>query len=229
MIRLTPLLVFAFASVSCITPPPMDDQPSPSPGQGDTTISAPPRQDDPVPVPPPVAPVPRSERPFATQEAGLGFGRDSAWIQSRTNVGRNSLIDAGLYFTDHETIFNIGILQIGRPKPESPLALGAGVSFYGGTLRNPLDDFSAVALSGIAKYRIEAMLPGTLMAEVSYAPEALAFGDADSLIDAKFTFEIELASTAAILIGYRWYEVGITDNFNLKLEDSVIIGVRLGF
>ena len=207
----------------------MDDQPSPSPGQGDTTTSNPPRQDDPVPVaPPPAATVPQSQRPFAT-EAGLVFGRDSAWIQSRTNVGKNSLIDAGLYFTDHETIFNIGILQIGRPKPASPLALGAGVSFYGGTLRNPLDDFSAVALSGIAKYRIEAALPGTLMAQISYAPEALAFGDANSLVDAKFTFELELASTAAILVGYRWYEVGITDSFNVKLENSAIIGVRLGF
>lgn len=228
MIRLTPLFVFAFASLSCITPPPMDDQPSSSPGQGDTTTSNPPRQEDPVPAPPPAAPVPQSQRPFAT-EAGLVFGRDSAWIQSRTNVGKNSLIDAGLYFTDHETIFNIGILQIGQRKPDSPLALGAGVSFYGGTLRNPLDDFSAVALSGIAKYRIEAALPGTLIAQVSYAPEALAFGDADSLIDAKFTFELELASSAAILIGYRWYEVGITENFNVKLEDSAIIGVRLGF
>ncbi|MEM9379872.1 MAG: hypothetical protein AAGB93_07960 [Planctomycetota bacterium] len=242
MRRLAILATLALAS--CITPPPMepyDGAPSSSGTardpvlgssggpQADGRHGAATPQNPGGSYDPPLAPPPEPQkRPVLTQ-AGLVFGRDAAWLHARAAFPGGTLIDGGLFFGEEDTVFNIGALRTGKPRPDAPLTLGAGLGFYGGELRGPLDFFGSVVLTGMAHYVIESTYPVRLKGQVSAAPDATTFGDANSLIDALFSIELELASNASVLVGYRFFEIGIPNQNDLTLQNSALVGVRLGF
>ncbi|MEM6671346.1 MAG: hypothetical protein AAF726_00800 [Planctomycetota bacterium] len=242
MRRLAILATFTFmgALTGCITPPPMEPyrgSPPPSERVQDPVmdergvvrdVEAAPQDPRGTYDPPPAAPPEPQKRPVLTQ-AGLVFGRDAAWLHARVGFPGGTLIDGGLFFGEEDTVFNIGALRTGQPRPDSPLTLGAGLGFYGGELRGPLDFFGSVVLTGMAHYVIETTYPVKLKGQVSAAPDATTFGDANSLIDALFSIELELASNASIIVGYRFFEIGIPNQVDLTLQNSALVGVRLGF
>ena len=166
--------------------------------------------------------------PFVTQ-FGLVFGNDSAWVDTRTQVGSGTIVDAGVYFSEEDVVFDIGFVRMGQAREGSPLTLGAGIGFQAGSLEDPLDFVSALVLTGIAAYHFDSSYRTRILGKASFSPDVTTFGDADSMIDARVGLELDLGDFASVGVGYRYYEWGVDDAEDRKLEDNAYVGVRLAF
>lgn len=249
------LLLAPLALVGCIQPPPVErypvDVPDDAPPAGDpyqpggqpgavagggTSGYDPYRSSyqEPPPQSPQTQNPGQAQQPTgfpASTEFGLVFGRNSAWVQSRTRVRSGSLVDAGIYFTEDDFVFDLGFIRMGAAAPNSPLVLGAGIGFQAGSLDEPIDFVSAISLTALAAYYFDSQYRTRLMGQVSFAPDVTTFGDADALVDARAGVEFELGEFASVMVGYRFYEWGVDsmDGEDVELEDGAFFGVRLAF
>ncbi|MEM6672961.1 MAG: YfaZ family outer membrane protein [Planctomycetota bacterium] len=213
-------LAFAVALAGCAAPAVRQTTSPPPPSEPRTQA---PRQG--TAAPSTSAPAPPQRR----TDVSLAFSSDAGWLDTRTTLSPQTYLDAGVFFTDDEVLADVGLLRVGRPSETSPLEIGAGVGVYGGLLDDPLDYVVAIPLKFYGSYTFQIGFPLRVVGNVAYAPDITTFVDGDSLLDARVSAELELTPQATVVVGYRYYEIGVDDRRDVELIDGLLFGVRLGF
>lgn len=107
------------------------------------------------------------------------------------------------------------------------LGMGAKVNF---TQVNTMD-FISVPLGVEGSYTIatKEFVPMHLNAAIYYAPSVLAMRDADSYLESRVSFDLEVIENGNITLGYRNIETNYENNQDFRYNRSAYLGFKLKF
>lgn len=155
-------------------------------------------------------------------------------------------IGAALFFNENDDIAaSLGALVSGSSAGKNrALQFGAGARLYVASLeRDPVtitngtqvvtdddDNIAALGIGGKASYIFPAHTPMAVSLELYYAPDITSFGDNQNIFDAQARFELEIAPSTRMYVGYRKLEAELkTSGADYVLDESGHIGVRFSF
>lgn len=109
--------------------------------------------------------------------------------------------------------------------------LAIGAKAYAGKFDElPEDKLGAVGLGGKFSYVIPNSTPMAAYFEAYLAPSITSFGDIDGLFEWNIGFELEVAPSAKVYIGYREIEAELAiSNIDYDLDDAVHVGINFTF
>lgn len=169
------------------------------------------------------------------------FDNDSQIRIGGANVG------AALLFNENDDVaLMLGALITGSSAGQNrALQFGAGARLFAAQLDRspgkivngevvPAGDndeiIAGLAVGGSASYIFPSRTPMAISAEIFYAPNITSFGDNEDIIDAHIRFELEVAPSTRIYIGYRNLEAKLeTGGLDHVLDDSAHFGVRFSY
>ena len=190
------------------------------------------------------------------QAAGLDIrvGGDAAQLEylrdSDSQIGIGGAdIGAAIFFNEADDIMvSLGAIISGSSAGRNrAVQFGAGARLYLASLdldvaSDPTnqnlatlnlqgqDTVGAAAIGGKISYLFPSNMPMAITGEIFYAPEIVAFGDNEDLLDLQIRFELEIAPTTRVYVGYRNLEVEMENNgLEYELDDSVHAGVRFSY
>ncbi len=171
----------------------------------------------------------------------ISLGNDSAEFvylfdsDTQVGIGGND-IGASIFFNDDDDVlatfkFLVTGNAIGRNRS---LQLGAGAKAYIGLIDNDIvgdeDTIAGVGVGGKIAYIFPAQTPMALSLEGYIAPDITSFGDNKDIVELLLRFELEVAPSTRIFIGYRDLEAEIEDlSLDYEFDESAHIGVRVSF
>jgi hypothetical protein len=144
-------------------------------------------------------------------------------------------VSAALFFNENDDIaLTVGAIVTGNSTGKNrALQFGAGVSAYGAELDTAVgadETIASLAIGGRASYIFPSSTPMAVSLEVFYAPDITSFGDNEDLLDAQIRFELEVAPSTRIYVGYRKLEAELeTSGVEYQLDDSGHLGLRFSF
>ncbi|MBN1378277.1 MAG: hypothetical protein JXA04_03495 [Gammaproteobacteria bacterium] len=161
-------------------------------------------------------------------------------------------VGAALFFNENDDYAGIlGVMITGSSAGKNrALQFGAGARLYAAQLdRSPNDiidgelvapddndeTIAGVAIGGKVSYIFPSRTPMAVSAELFYAPDIVSFGDNKNILDAAIRFELEIAPSTRLYVGYRLLEAELEysgvlySNRKYKLDDSAHLGVRFSF
>lgn len=152
---------------------------------------------------------------------------DSTFIGASVLKGSDEHSSTGK--VDVKPYYEARFLMI-REIKDSGVKAGIGVkaNFTG------LSDYSytTIPLGLEAKYTLPAEIPVTVGASVYYAPESLAFSDANSFLEYRAYLNLEMIDRGSVVVGYRSldteYKVN-TVKSSINLNKSVYFGFKFAF
>ena len=148
-------------------------------------------------------------QPNSNIESGeLGFGLF-------LNEARDFVASANYYVEASELRFN-------------RLNIKAGPVAYAALLSTVNTDVFALALGAEARYLLLRNPRLTIVGQVAYAPDILAFGSADKMWDVDARAEIPLTERVIGFAGYRFFRVDLLEG-NAELVESLHVGLRYRF
>ena len=109
-----------------------------------------------------------------------------------------------------------------------------GMSMGMGAKLNFTKDYMAAPLGLEFAYKIPApdLIPMRLNGSLYYAPEVLSFSDADSYLEYRISYDIEVIKNGSITIGYRNIETNYKNSHtrgDFTYNDSFYAGFKIGF
>ncbi|WP_455210279.1 YfaZ family outer membrane protein [Kaarinaea lacus] len=144
-----------------------------------------------------------------------------------TTMGRTETSFGFLYNDEEKYVIDIGLLVIDVAGSKSPgLELGVGPKFYFADGKK--GEAIAIGLGGKLRYKIPAIQRLNFSLEGYYAPDIVAFANADNMYEVEFRTGYEILPTADIYAGYR----RIRAKFDLgdeTLDESIMFGFKLSF
>lgn len=155
--------------------------------------------------------------------------------QFSNNIEPNTLFIGAKYLggdPEHSEDENISIdplleanLLMMKEVGNSGFKLGMGVKF------EFTKNYAALPLGVEGSYTINTkeFVPMHLNASVYYAPEVLAMRDADSYMEARVSFDIELIQNGNVTVGYRNIETDYLNNEDRTYNRSAYLGFKLKF
>ena len=162
----------------------------------------------------------------------LNLSNKSAQLRYATVIGGTTMgrseTSVGFLYTDEEKyVFDLGLLVVDVAGSKSPgLEIGVGPRFYAADGDN--GQAIAIGLGGRLRYKIPALQRLNFGLEGYYAPDIVAFADADNMYEVGFRMGYEILPTADVYAGYR----RIRAKFNLgdeTLDESLMFGFKLSF
>lgn len=140
-----------------------------------------------------------------------------------------------LYSNDDYRFLNLNFSV--RDNVFSPaLTLGLGLKGIIGRVDFPLKDYEAYALGfmfhGAYDFRDDrTQWPISALYRFTWAPSPLSFGDTDRYIDTDLTVHVHVVDSAAILVGYRVFDVRFSTHVERKkkIDDAVFFGLKMYF
>lgn len=116
------------------------------------------------------------------------------------------------------------------------LTLGLGLKGVAGSVDFPGKDYEVYALGfmfrGAYDFRDDRTeWPFSIVYGFTWAPSPLSFGDTDRYIDSDLTVHVHVVDSAAILIGYRFFDVRFSTDVERqkKNDDAVYFGLKMYF
>ncbi len=176
-------------------------------------------------------PVERSRFAQPRHELGLSFSDESVWFTYRSPFDRGIGHFTASFFTneDEDALWHFRFLRVGDPVADWPFDFGLGMGTYYVLLDTPDEEIPAITLSALGQYSIEAPYPMRLIADVSFAPDITTFNDGEGLVDFGLGLEVDLSDYVSGFLGYRFLEVEVEGVEDIELDQSLHLGVRLGF
>ena len=164
----------------------------------------------------------------------LAFSDETANIEVQTdseNFGfSGSDLSAALFFNDEDDFaISAGLLVDGTPAGDQPFTYGLGGKIYYIDADVPNATTTAIALGVGIKFHIPARMPMAVGGDIYFAPDITAFGDADSLLDFRIRFEMDVLPNATAFAGYRRFEIDLDQGGDYELDDNPHIGIRFQF
>jgi hypothetical protein len=148
-------------------------------------------------------------QPNSNIESGeLGFGLF-------LNEARDFVASANYYVEASELRYN-------------RLSIKAGPVAYAALLSTINTDVFALALGAEARYLLLRNPRLTIVGQVAYAPDILAFGSADKMWDVDARAEIPLTDRVVGFGGYRFFRIDLIEG-NAELVESLHVGLRYRF
>jgi hypothetical protein len=144
-----------------------------------------------------------------------------------TTVGRTEASLGFLYNDDEKYVLDIGLLVIDVAGSKSPgLEIGVGPKFY--FADGDKGEAAAIGLGGKLRYKIPALQRLNFSLEGYYAPDIVAFADANSMYEVEFRTGYEILPTADVYAGYRRIRAEF-DKGDETLDESIMFGFKLSF
>ncbi len=165
---------------------------------------------------------------------------------SQIGIG-GATVGAALLFNENDDIaFSIGALITGSSAGRNrALQFGAGARLYVAQLdrepgmvidgvvvaANDNDEtIASLAIGGSASYIFPSRTPMAISIELFYAPNITSFADNEDVVDAQIRFELEVAPSTRIYLGYRDLEAKMeSSGLDYVLDDSAHFGVRFSY
>ena len=165
---------------------------------------------------------------FALGSDDLGFAYRSGLHRGRgyTTVG---------FFVgdDDDVALHARLMRFSEPRAELPLGIGVGLGAFAAEIDSSEEDAFAITLTGAADYALDQAFgwayPTRVGVELSWAPDVATFADGERVLDLLGRVEVDLSTWATAFVGYRRLEVDVEDAGGVDLDDSLHLGVRLGF
>jgi hypothetical protein len=156
-------------------------------------------------------------------------------------------VGAALFFNENDDVAaTLGVMITGSSAGKNrALQFGAGAKLYAAQLdRSPGDvidgyvvlpddndeTIAGLAIGGKVSYIFPSRTPMAISTELFYAPSITSFGDNDNVLDAQVRFELEVAPSTRLYVGYRILEAELEySGSDYELDDSAHAGVRFSF
>jgi hypothetical protein len=148
-------------------------------------------------------------------------------------------VGAALFFNENDDIaLTLGVMVSGSSAGKNrALQFGAGAKLYAAQLdRSPgdVDDddetVAGLGIGGKVSYIFPSRTPMAISGELYYAPDITSFGDNKNILDAQIRFELEVAPSTRLYVGYRRLESELEySGEDYELDDSGHVGVRFSF
>lgn len=139
----------------------------------------------------------------------------------------------GLFYNDNSDLLLTGNLLAAGNIQGTSRAFNAAVGgkIYLGRFDDLDDDFlGALAIGGKLSYVVPSNTPMAVYFEAYVAPEITSFADIEGLLDWEIGFEIEVAPSASVYVGYRELEAELKNlNTDYELDDAAHVGLRFTF
>ena len=145
-------------------------------------------------------------------------------------VGR-AQVDAGVFFNEDRDLVAMvsGFSSIGGTDRFPRFQLRAGVRVYGTFLSLENEDVFGLGVGGDARYFLGRDRGSAIALELFYSPDITVFGTANNIKDASVRFEMGLRANTTVFVGYRTFEIDLTDRGTRDLDDDIHIGFRSQF
>ena len=156
-------------------------------------------------------------------------------------------VGAAVFVNEEDDVLGtIGAIITGSSAGKNrALQFGAGARLYAAALdRSPGDvidgevvapedndeTIASLAIGGKASYIFPARTPMAVSLELFYAPDITSFSDNENLLDVQLRFELEIAPSTRLYVGYRSLEAKLKySGDDYVLDDSGHVGVRFSF
>ncbi len=167
-------------------------------------------------------------------EFEIALGNETAnleYIDDAEVIGLDGAdIEAAVFFNkDDDFSIVLGLQTDGTPAGNQPFVFTLGMRLYLAELDDPDASVQALALGAGLDYFIPANTPMMVGGKIYYAPSVTATGDADSLLDFRAQFAVDLLPNAAVFIGYRKFEVDLANTGKKELDENFHLGLRFHF
>ena len=169
----------------------------------------------------------------AESEFDVDLSNDVVRLGISTPVASGNLLGSASYLhhEDDADLFAAGIHVAGKSKASrGKQTTGLGVKLAGFTTDEADLDGGALALGGFIKHTLADANLITLRGDLYYAPDVVAFGDADKYLEFSLRVEYRLMDNANVFAGYRKIDIGIKDSSaTADLDKSAHVGINLLF
>ena len=148
-----------------------------------------------------------------------------------SNMSEELLFGGGYFYKDEEEAINILDLDLhaqGRTAVgnlPSNVHLGMIASY----MKEDAFKASAIALGGRININIPEAPGLSVETALHFAPDVLAFGDADAMTRAHVQANYRLIQSADISAGYRYLKAGVKEAGHRTFESGMFLGLRLKF
>lgn len=164
----------------------------------------------------------------------IGLGNETANLEYTGDAEVIGLegadIEAAVFFNKNDDFsIVLGLQTDGTPAGNQPLVFTLGTRLYLVETDGPDASVQALALGAGLDYLIPANTPMMVGGKIYYAPSVTAMGDADSLLDFRAQFAVDLLPNAAVFLGYRKFEVDLANTGKKDLDEDFHIGLRFHF
>ncbi len=148
-----------------------------------------------------------------------------------SSMSEELLFGGGYFYKDEEEAINIIDADL---HAQGRTALGnlpsnVHIGLIASYMKEAEFKASAVALGG----RINANIPEvpglSIETSLHFAPDVLAFGDADAFTRAHLQANYRLIQSADVTAGYRYFKAGVKDAGHRTFESGPFLGLRLKF
>lgn len=148
-----------------------------------------------------------------------------------SNMSEELLFGGGYFYKDEEEAINILDLDLhaqGRTAVgnlPSNVHLGMIASY----MKEDAFKASAIALGGRININIPEAPGLSVETALHFAPDVLAFGDADAMTRGHVQANYRLIQSADISAGYRYLKAGVKEAGHRTFESGMFLGLRLKF
>ena len=144
-----------------------------------------------------------------------------------STAGRSEASLGFLYNDDENYVVDAGLLVIDVAGSKSPgLELGVGGKFY--FADGDKSEAVAISLGGQVRYKLPALQRLNFGVDGYYAPNIVAFADADKMYEVGARVGYKILPTADAYIGYRRIRAEF-DRGNETLDESIIFGIKISY
>jgi hypothetical protein len=150
-----------------------------------------------------------------------------ATVIGGTTMGRTQTSIGFLYNDDEKYVLDLGLLVIDVAGSKSPgLEIGVGPKLY--FADGDKGEAVAIGLGGQLRYKIPALQRINFGLEGYYAPDIVAFAEANNMYEVGFRIGYEILPTADVYAGYRRIRAEF-DKGDETLDESLMLGFKLSF
>ena len=128
---------------------------------------------------------------------------------------------------DNNYVASARIMRFTARDAAFPLTIGVGIGAYASFRDRRDSDAQALSLIGSVYYDFSTSVPTNIGIDFSYAPDISVFDDGERLLDATFSYGLDVSPWASAFVGYRYFTVDYTDDTDFEFADQVMVGVRL--
>jgi len=180
---------------------------------------------------------------FAMHNAELNINDKDLEVSAKVDMGQlNNSVEPDTIFvggkfyncdkkhSGHENanidpFYELNFLMIKEVNDALKVGMGAKLNFT--------KNFSSLPLGLQAEYKLPQrdLVPMYLDGEIYYAPSALSFSDADSFVEYRVSYDIEIIENGRITLGYRHIDTDYKSDHggDFKYNSSWYIGFKIAF
>ena len=181
---------------------------------------------------------------FAMHNAELNINDKDLEVSAKVDMGQfNNSVEPGTIFVggkfyncdekhseydnaDIDPFYELNFLMIKKvANGDFKVGMGAKLNFT--------KDFSSLPLGLQAEYKLPVrnLVPMYLDGEIYYAPSALSFSDADSFMEYRASYDVEVIENGRVTLGYRRIDTDYKNDHggDFKYNSSWYVGFKVAF